>query len=70
MTKTSKRDQQLTTNTPFRIWGPGIFALNQPRYATAKEAHDDLERYARSVNQTPLMFTVYKDLDSGEFQLA
>lgn len=55
---------------PFRIYGPGIYSICQPRYSTAKEAHDDLERYARSVDQTPLMFTVYEDLSDGTFRLA
>lgn len=50
---------------PFRIYGEGIYSLNQPRYATAKEARDDLWRYAKSVNQSPLLFSVFEDLKDG-----
>jgi hypothetical protein len=55
---------------PFRICGPGIYNIIQPRYATAKEAHDDLKRYAQSLRQTWLMFVVYEDLPNGDFRLA
>ncbi len=61
-------------NTPsgyaFRICGSGIYQHNQPRYATAKEAHDDLWRYARSVGQSPLLFDVYEDKPDGSYTLA
>lgn len=55
---------------PFRIYGPGIYSICQPRYATAQEAYDDLKRYARDEGQSPLMFTVYEDLSDGTFRLA
>ena len=55
---------------PFRIWGPGEFALSQPRYKTAQAAHDALPEYARSVGQSWLIFTVYEDLPNGDSRLA
>lgn len=50
---------------PFRIWGPGIYSLKQPRYKTAKEARDDLKRHAKSLDQTWLIFEVMEDLPDG-----
>jgi hypothetical protein len=55
---------------PFRIWGAGVYSKRQPRYRTAKEARDDLEWYARSQGQSPLLFTVYEDLPDGSWKLA
>jgi hypothetical protein len=55
---------------PFRIWGAGVYSKRQPRYRTAKEARDDLESYARSQGQSPLLFTVYEDLPDGRWKLA
>jgi len=57
-------------NKPYRICGSGIFALNQPRYTTAKEAYDDLWRYAKSQGQSPLYFQVIKDNPDGSYELA
>jgi hypothetical protein len=56
--------------TAFRIYGGGMYSLQQPRYRTAKEAWDDLRRYAQSLSQSPLLFTVYEDFPDGTFRLA
>jgi hypothetical protein len=54
----------------FRIYGGGIYSRNQPRYATAKEARDDLKRYARSLDQSWLCFHVVEDLPDGSSRFA
>jgi len=54
----------------YTILGEGIYRKG-PRYATAKAAHDDLERYARDVQkQSPLYFTVYFVNENGELTYA
>jgi hypothetical protein len=54
---------------PFRIFGGGIHKKAQPRYKTAKEAHDDLKRYAESVDRSWLVFSVIEDLPDGAWKL-
>ena len=54
----------------FRIWGEGIYSLNQPRYPTREAARADLQRYAKSLGQSWLLFQVMEDLPDGSFRPA
>ena len=49
---------------PFRIYGPGIYSLNQPRYKTLAEAKKDFYNYCRRVGQSYLIFDIIEDLDN------
>lgn len=68
--RNERNELNAPTGYAFRICGSGIYQHHQPRYATAKDAHDDLWRYARSVDQSPLLFTVYEDKPDGSYVLA
>jgi len=54
----------------FLICGAGIYNRDCPRYRTAKDAHADLERYAKSRDQSWLLFSVYFEKDDGRLELA
>ncbi len=64
-----KREHPTLNNKAHRfvILGEGIYRWYVPRYETAKEAYDDLERYAREDrDQSPAYFTVYYEDKYGE----
>jgi len=59
--------QDTTMEKPFRIWGPGVFSFNQPRYKTLAEARADFRNHARRMKQSWLYFEIYEDLENGDY---
>jgi hypothetical protein len=62
--------QDVRIVTRFIISGDGIYNKNPPTYSTAKDAHDDLLKYARRRGQSWLAFNVYEIQTDGLLKLA
>lgn len=56
-------------NDKFLICGEGIYNKNCPCYPTLDSARKDLLHYAKTREQSWLLFSIYKEMEDGSLKL-